>query len=191
MKRSMALVAMMACLVAVSATAHGDADHAHEKGGTMEKRGVKAEWTKNLDTAAGHIVELAEAMPEDKYSWRPAEGVRSFGEAILHAAAANYQIPTYVGIKAPEGMKLMEFETSMTKKADIIAAYKKSVEHMKAGVYAMADADFDTQATWFLGEGSKREILFFTAAHDHEHLGQLIAYARMNGVAPPWSKKQG
>jgi uncharacterized damage-inducible protein DinB len=150
--------------------------------------GTKAEFTRNLDYAGDKLIQLAEAMPADKYSWRPAEGVRSFGEVLLHAAGGNFMIPSFIGAKMPEGHDPKTFETSTTKKEEIIAHLKKSLEHVKSAANAVSDSD--TSAKWFLGEGSKREILFFTAAHNHEHLGQLIAYARMNGVTPPWSKKE-
>jgi len=99
-------------------------------------------------------------------------------------------IPTYVGAKAPDGFDMKTFETSTTKKDEIVAQMKKSLEHLRAAANGVADADMDTSVKWFMGDGSKREVLFFTAAHNHEHLGQLIAYARMNGVTPPWSKKE-
>ena len=188
MKRLITVVAVVGLLVAASATAQDHKGHDHGEAAMAKDGGVKGEWASNLDYATEKLLQLAEAVPEEKYTWRPAEGVRSFSEAFLHAAGANYFIPTFVGVKAPQGMEMESFETSTTKKAEVIAAMKKSIEHVKAAVHAMPDADMDVKATWFLGEGSKREILYFLAAHNHEHLGQMIAYARMNGIAPPWSK---
>jgi uncharacterized damage-inducible protein DinB len=178
--------AVAGLLTAVTAASAGAADP-DAKAAAM---GVKAEFARNLDAAGDKLIQLAEAMPADKYTWRPAEGVRSFGEVLLHAAGGNYMIPSFIGAKTPEGYDPKTFETSISKKEEIVAQLKKSLEHVKAAANAVSDSDMDTSAKWFMGEGSKREILYFTSAHNHEHLGQLIAYARMNGVTPPWSKKE-
>jgi uncharacterized damage-inducible protein DinB len=173
-------------LTATTAFAHPDAEKVAPKAGGA---GIKAEFARNLDYAGDKLIQLAEAVPAEKYTWRPAEGVRSFSEVFLHAAGGNYMIPSFTGAKLPDGFDPKTFETSTTKKDEIIAQIKKSLEFAKAAANAIADSDMDTSVKWFLGEGSKREILFFTSAHDHEHLGQLIAYSRMNGITPPWSKK--
>jgi len=185
MKRISMLLAAAALLATATAFAQSDAAKAAPKG----SGGIKAEFARNLDSAGDKLVQLAEAVPAEKYTWRPAEGVRSFSEAFLHAAGGNYFIPTFVGAKVPDGLDLKNIETSTTKKEEVIAQLKKSLANAKAAANAVADSDMDTSVKWFLGDGSKREVLFFTAAHNHEHLGQLIAYARMNGITPPWSKK--
>lgn len=187
MKRMGTLLAAAALLTAATAFAHPDAEKVAPKGAGT---GIKAEFARNLDYATDKLIQLAEAVPAEKYTWRPAEGVRSFSEVFLHAAGGNYMIPSFTGAKMPDGFDPKTFETSTTKKEEIIAQLKKSVEHAKAAMNAIPDSDLDTQVKWFLGESSKREILFFTAAHNHEHLGQLIAYSRMNGITPPWSKKE-
>lgn len=192
MKRWMTVMAILGCLVAASAGAQDHGDHQHGKAATAAG-GVKGEWNRNLDYAGEKLLQLAEAIPEDKYGWRPSEGVRSVSETLLHAAGANFFIPSFMGAKAPEGMSPEQmkpdvFEKSTVKKAEIVAHLKRSLDYLKSVAEATADADMDTQVKWFLGESSKRELLYFIAAHNHEHLGQMIAYARMNGVVPPWSK---
>jgi len=189
MKRTWAVLAVAGLLTAATAGAGAD-PKAENSGAKAATTGAKAELARNLDAAGDKLLQLAEAVPAEKYTWRPAEGVRSFSEVFLHAAAANYLIPSFVGAKMPDGFDPKTFETSTTKKEEIVVQLKKSLEHVKAAANAISDSDMDTPTKWFLGEGSKREILFFTAAHNHEHLGQLIAYARMNGVTPPWSKKE-
>lgn len=178
----LAVAGLMTTMTAASAVAAEPAAKA--------AAGTKAEFARNLDYAGDKLIQLAEAVPAEKYSWRPAEGVRSVAEVLLHAAGGNFMIPSFVGAKMPDGFDPKTYETSTTKKEEILAQLKKSLEHVKAAANALPDSDMDTPAKWFLGEGSKREILFFTAAHNHEHLGQLIAYARMNGITPPWSKKE-
>jgi uncharacterized damage-inducible protein DinB len=187
MKRFMTLVAVVGLLVAASAAAE---DHEHDAADMAKAGDVRAEWATNFNYAAEKLIQLAEEVPQDKYTWRPAEGVRSFSEAFMHAAGANYFITAFCGVKVPEGIDRDTFEKSTTDKAEIIEAMKKSVAHAKAAMHDMSDADLDTKVDWFFGKGSKREVMYFVAAHDHEHLGQLIAYARMNGITPPWSKKK-
>lgn len=187
MRKIGTVLAVAAILSAAPAFANSDAAPADAKAAAT---GTKAEFARNLDYAGDKLIQLAEAVPAEKYSWRPAEGVRSFAEVILHAAGGNFMIPSFIGAKMPDGVDPKTFETSTTKKEEIIALLKKSLEHAKAAANAVSDSDMDTSVKWFLGDGSKREILFFTSAHDHEHLGQLIAYARMNGITPPWSKKE-
>ncbi|HEU4725036.1 MAG TPA: DinB family protein [Candidatus Eisenbacteria bacterium] len=186
MKRFLTLLAVAALLTAGSAYAQSDAAKAVAKPAAGR---IQAEFARNLDAAGDKILQLAQAVPAEKYTWRPAEGVRSFSEAFLHAAGGNYFLTSFTGAKIPEGIDLKTFETSTTKKEEVIAALKKSMEHAKSVANGMTDGDLDTNVKWFLGEASKREILFVTASHAHEHLGQLIAYARMNGITPPWSKK--
>jgi hypothetical protein len=139
MKRWVTFIAILGCLAAAPAAAQHEG---HQHGEVvMAPGGVKGEWSRNLDYATEKLVQLAEAIPEDKYTWRPADGVRSVSEAFLHAAGANYGIPQFLGVKPPDGFDLEKFEKSTTKKADVIAAIKGSVEHVKAGVKGMPDAD--------------------------------------------------
>jgi uncharacterized damage-inducible protein DinB len=186
MKRQAVLVAVAASLLSFGAGARALAADAP----AGKAAGVQGEFIRNLDAAGEKLVQLAEAVPADKYAWRPAEGVRSFAEVLLHAAGGNYFITSFLGVAPPAGFDPKTFETSATKKDEVVDRLKKSLAHVKTAAAAMSNADLDVQAKWFLGESSKREILFFTAAHNHEHLGQLIAYARMNGITPPWSKKE-
>jgi uncharacterized damage-inducible protein DinB len=186
MKRfiSFAALAVAAAIFAGGAYAHAEAVPA------AKATGVQGEFIRNFDAAGDKLVQLAEAIPAEKYSWRPAEGIRSVSEVLLHAAAANFNFMNFVGAPVPAGLDLKSLEKSTTKKDEVADILKRSIAHVDANVAAMSNADLDAQAKWFRGESSKREILFTLASHNHEHLGQLIAYARMNGITPPWSKKE-
>jgi uncharacterized damage-inducible protein DinB len=195
MKRLVVMLAAAGCLAAVSARAqshdHSGHDHAgHDHAAPAAAGDVRGEFTRNLDYAGDKLIQLAEAIPADKYGWRPSEGVRSFGEVLMHATGGNYMIPSFMGVAAPDGFDPKTFESSTTKKEEIVEHLKKSLAHVKAAAARMKDAHLEAKSKWFLGESTNREILFFTAAHNHEHLGQLIAYARMNGIVPPWSEKK-
>jgi len=151
--------------------------------------GARDEATRLFDDAGSKLVQLAEAIPAEKYTWRPGEGVRSVSEAFLHVAAGNFNIPNRIGTPRPEGLDIRGLEKSTTDKAKVIELLKQSVEHVKKAYTNVSDADLEKTAQWFGGrQATYREIMFFIDMHAHEHLGQMIAYARMNGVAPPWSQ---
>jgi len=131
---------------------------------------------------------LAEAIPADKYTWRPTADVRSFAEVFLHVSAANYNLYKLVGTPPPAGFDVRGFEKSTTEKGKVIATLKDSFVHAKAAIKAMPDADLEKSLDWFGGKNTERGILLFITRHAAEHLGQSIAYARMAGVTPPWTE---
>ena len=184
------LITMAAAVLCFATTTSAFAKDAAPGAAPAPAPGVQGEFTRNLGYAGDKLVQLAEAIPAEKYTWRPSEGARSVAEVCLHAAGGNYWIPTFIGVKAPEGFDSKTFETSTTQREAIVEHLKKSLAHVNAAAAAMKDADLNTKVKWFMGETTKRELLFFLAAHNHEHLGQMIAYARMNGVTPPWSMKE-
>jgi uncharacterized damage-inducible protein DinB len=153
------------------------------KPATAPLTGFAAEFVSNLDEVESKIVELAEATPAEKYSWRPAPGVRSFSEVFMHIAGGNYFLSTFLGTAAP---KIGDLEKSVTKKADVIVELKKSFEHLR-GAAARVD-DLEKPVKLFGNTTTERGVLLTILNHLHEHLGQAIAYGRMNGVVPPWSR---
>jgi uncharacterized damage-inducible protein DinB len=136
------------------------------------------------------MLPLAEAMPADKYSWRPGDGVRSVGEVYMHVASANYFLPTFWGIKIPEGIDPRSFEKDGGDKAKTVATLKASFEYLHQALDKLTDADLGKPVDFFGRKAKVADIALGAASHAHEHLGQAIAYARMNGVVPPWSVKQ-
>jgi uncharacterized damage-inducible protein DinB len=127
-------------------------------------------------------------MPQEKYSWRPAPGIRSVSEVYVHVAGGNFLLPSFMGVKVPEGIT-RDMEKTVTDKVKVIDTMKKSFDHVKSVAANMTDADLDKKVKIFGGrEVTERALLVVILNHMHEHLGQSIAYARMNGVAPPWSE---
>lgn len=152
--------------------------------------GVRGEAYRNFDAPAGRLLQLADAIPADKYTWRPAEGVRSVSEALLHVAAGNFNIPRRLGATPPEGLDMRTLETSTTDKAKVIELLKRSIDGARAAIANLPEADLEKTSKWFDGRMiTNREVAFFLGGHNHEHLGQMIAYARSIGVTPPWSAK--
>ena len=149
--------------------------------------GYRAEFLNEMKYFEARFTQLAEAIPADKYTWRPAAGVRSVSEVLLHVAGANQGLPRMAGIQPPAGFAGQGYEASTTEKARIIAELKKSFAHIQSAAGSMKDADADKAMKVFGMDMTGRSFSFFMARHLGEHLGQLIAYARVNGVVPPWS----
>jgi uncharacterized damage-inducible protein DinB len=193
MRRLFAATALLALALAVPALAQDQAmeKKAEAKAAPAATGSAKADIVRSLDDAQKKLVSLAEAMPADKYSWRPGEGVRSVGEVFAHVAGGNYFIPTLWGAKPPAGVDPRSFEKEGGDKAKTIDNLKKSFDSVKQTIAALSDSDLDKAAKVFDHQGTIRELVIIVATHAHEHLGQSIAYARMNKVVPPWSQQGG
>ena len=153
---------------------------------------VRSEFISDMDTLHVKIVALAKAIPADKYNWRPAPGVRSISEALMHVVGEwYYWAPASMAGKPPADFgspkdKLPALEKNVTTKDAVIAELEKSWSHCSA---QLASADPATLTGKYKPWGTTVDGAAFGMAGDlHEHLGQLIAYARSVGVKPPWSK---
>ncbi|HTM34014.1 MAG TPA: DinB family protein [Vicinamibacterales bacterium] len=179
------LVAMSASLALVPAPARAQ--------DVMSKESVaelKTSFLTDLEVMRGKYVGLAEAFPQDKYDWRPMEGVRSVAEVLMLAAMEGYSfIPTSFGGKPPDISKEeMGKLRSLNTKAQVIDHLNKGFAHAKAQLEAVDNATLTGKRTLFGQQRSAAAIALFVGGDLHEHLGQLIAYARMNKIVPPWSK---
>ncbi len=158
------------------------------KEGTPGVTGYRSEVLAEVMIQEDKFTRLAEAIPAEKYTWRPAPDVRSFAEVFLHVCAANYNLYKLVGSPAPAGIDVRALEKSTTDKTKVIATLKDSFAHAKKAITAMPDADLDKSMDWFGGKNTERGILLFIVRHAAEHLGQSIAYARFVGIVPPWTE---
>jgi uncharacterized damage-inducible protein DinB len=189
-----AAVLALACVLAPPAQAQNKAMEKTAKKEDMKEHvksagGVRGSILFQIDQAREKLIALANAMPADKYGWRPGEGVRSAGEVFNHVAAANYFLPTFWGAKVPAGVNPQTLEKEMSgDKAKTIEALTKSFDHLREAILAVPDSDLDRKIKLFGQDATVRDAMMVLASHAHEHLGQSIAYARSNGVVPPWSK---
>lgn len=133
------------------------------------------------------VIQLAEAFSEEQYNWRPADGVSSVGEALLHVAGANYYLAMKMGFPPPEDVDMMTIG-KITGKDNIIAALKKSNTFVLDKIMMVNTDDLATEVDFGFAKMNKMGGLLAMMEHNGEHKGQLIAYARSNGVVPPWSK---
>jgi uncharacterized damage-inducible protein DinB len=139
------------------------------------------------------ILELEGAVPSEKFEWRPAPGVRSIAEAYLHIAFSNYNMIRLATGKAPPAdagfdLNRAKWDSQTTDKAKIKAILEKSFAFAHEAIQALPDADLDKKVDFFGHPMTTRAVLFMLVGHDNEHLGQSVAYARMNKIVPPWSK---
>ncbi len=182
-------------LVSVSRLAFGQASggvaQAPPATDSAPTTGVRAEATRLMDDAEMKLTKLAEAIPAEKYKWSPNKDTRSVSEVFLHVAGGNFAIPRRLGTEPPADFNQQGFDKSTTDKTKVIDMMKRSFVHAKQAVAKLTDADLEKTADWIGGrKATYREIIFFLAAHQHEHLGQSIAYARMNGITPPWTEER-
>src|ERR1700722_1078973 len=148
---------------------------------------MKAQALLDLQELQKKLTDLAAAIPADKFSWRPAPGVRSIGEVYLHIAGANYMIPGMLGVTPPADYKKDGFEKSTTDKARIIDQLNQSFAFALSAVGKMTNADFAKPEKKLGPDANDGDIVYLLLPNAHEHLGQSIAYARMVGVVPPWT----
>jgi uncharacterized damage-inducible protein DinB len=161
-----------------------------------KRTGLMGDLIADVSDVESKIVGLAKTMPEASYAWRPMPGVRSVGEAFTHVAADNYFLPIALGATAPASTgisgtdyKTVEaYEKKSRTRAEIIAEVEQSFVFLKKAMADTPDAKMDQTMKMFGRESSVRTTWVMTVTHVHEHLGQLIAYARSNKVTPPWSK---
>jgi len=158
------------------------------KDGTPGVTGYRSEVMAEVMVQEDKFLRLAESIPAEKYSWRPAPDVRSFAEVFMHVSAANYNLYKLVGTPPPAGFEVKGFEKSTTDKAKVISTLKDSFAHAKKAITAMSDADLEKSMDWFGGKNTERGVLLFVVRHAAEHLGQSIAYARVVGITPPWTE---
>ena len=174
-------VAVAGCITCSSAQAQSSAQPA--------SYGFRQRAVVELKDVQKEIVALAQAMPQEKYTWRPMEGVRSVSEVYLHMTAANYGLTALAGVPPKAGFKFQGFEKSTTDKAQIVQQLNDSFEYAENSISNLTDADL-LKPIKFQTYNYVGDLILHIVAHAHEHLGQSIAYARTNGVVPPWTAER-
>jgi uncharacterized damage-inducible protein DinB len=160
----------------------------------LQAQGLMADMHRDLNEVQKKFIDLANAIPESAYGWKPGSA-RTVGEVLLHVASDNYLIPIFMGAPAPAATGITSdfntaaaYEKRKLSKAQIIADLTTSFGHLHRAINVTTDANLDENIKMFGQDWSRRRAMILTVTHLHEHLGQLIAYARANNVVPPWSK---
>jgi uncharacterized damage-inducible protein DinB len=159
------------------------------QGSTIPSSGARAEFLEETTYYEQRYTRLAEAIPADKYAWRPSEGVRSIGEVYAHISAANYGVARALGTQPPAGLDFKAIMAAGADKAKVAQLLKESFAHFRQAILAISDADMDKPQKMFNRQTTVRGAFVLITGHFGEHLGQSIAYARVNGITPPWTEE--
>lgn len=160
---------------------------AHAADGSFEAA-FRTSLLKSFNEASGKILALAEAIPEANYGWRPMEGVTSVREVLVHVTDTNFSLGARLGGKPPSGIDRKAVGEAMKTKSEALAVTKQSMEYIRDILITVPAADLLPEVNVFGSKAPKLRVALLPVDHAHEHLGQLIAYARMNRIVPPWSK---
>ncbi len=148
---------------------------------------MKAQSLLDLGRVQQKFVDLANAVPADKLTWRPSADSRSFAEVFLHVAGERYQILALMGATPPEGFNGKTFEKSTTDKTQIVAELNRTWEFAQKAINGMTNADFAKLLPKLGPQANAGDVIYILVSDAHEHLGQSVAYARVNGIVPPWT----
>jgi uncharacterized damage-inducible protein DinB len=166
---------------AQNSEAMASADH------TAPSYDMKAQSLVDLARVQKKFVDLANAVPADKFTWRPSADARSFAEVFLHVAGERYGILSLMGATPPVEIDRKTFEKSTTDRARIVEELNKSWEFAQKAINGMSNADFAKLLPKLGPQANAGDVVYILVADAHEHLGQLVAYARVNGIVPPWT----
>jgi uncharacterized damage-inducible protein DinB len=144
--------------------------------------GYDGEW----GVVSRQLLALADAIPADKYSWRPGPGVRSTSEVYVHIVIANFYLLSVTGAKEPDVS--LDMEKTITTKPQVIDWLKRSLDAVATARANLKPGDLQRKVTIEHKTVTVDGMYLRILVHDNEHMGQLIAYARINGIVPPWSK---
>jgi uncharacterized damage-inducible protein DinB len=172
-------LAGLSLIFTLTALAHSDE--------TTPSYDLKPQALQDLQVMQKQFADLAEAMPAAKFTWRPGEGVRSVSEVFLHIASLNFSLAPKFGAAPVPDFAQKDFEKSTTDKAKIIAQLNQSFDYVRAALDKRSNKELEKIVKEFGPEASEGDVVFLIVSDAHEHLGQAVAYARMNGVVPPWT----
>lgn len=176
------LLGLSAVAIAAPAPRPDDAvDH------TAPSYDMKAQALLDLENAQKKFVDLAKALPAEKMTWRPSADSRSFAEVFLHVSAERYGILGLMGAETPAGVDRKTLEKSTTDPTRIVDELNKSWEFAQKTIKGMTNADFAKLLPKLGPQANAGDVVYILVADAHEHLGQSVAYARENGVVPPWT----
>ena len=166
------------------------AEHLSNLPPTAPTSGPRMEFLDEISYFEQRFERLADAVPAEKYGWRPAEGVRTIGEVYLHVVAMNYNIAKMLGTPMPAGVDTKAMMAYVTDKPKVVQSLKDSFAQLRTAVIALKDSELDKEMRTPRGQTTMRGMFFIISGQLGEHLGQSIAYARSIGVVPPWTEER-
>jgi uncharacterized damage-inducible protein DinB len=166
---------------AQNSDAAASADH------TAPSYDMKAQSLLDLERVQKKFVDLANVLPADKFTWHPSADSRSFAEVFLHVSGERYGILSLMGAAPPAGFDGKTFEKSTTDRAQVVEELSKSWEFTQKAINGMTNADFAKLLPKLGPQANAGDVVYILVTDAHEHLGQSVAYARANGIVPPWT----
>ena len=165
--------------------------------------GFCGEYLWELEIASGQTLALAEAFPNEKYAWRPDPQARTVSEVFVHVATGNFMLLDVIGVPAPADLydqvpargqerflglirRNDDLMANLREKSTVVALLKRSLQTVQQSFMHAGDVELERRLHFFNEETSVRRAYLRLLAHSHEHMGQMIAYLRFNGIAPPW-----
>jgi uncharacterized damage-inducible protein DinB len=173
--------------VGVTDASAQNSDPAASADHTAPSYDMKAQSLADLQAVQKKFVDLANALPADKFTWRPSPDSRSFAEVFLHVAGERYGILALMGVPPPAEFDGKTFEKSTTDRARIVEELNKSWDFAQKAINGMTNADFAKLLPKLGPQANAGDVIYILVADAHEHLGQVVAYARVNGIVPPWT----
>jgi uncharacterized damage-inducible protein DinB len=129
----------------------------------------------------------AEKMPEESYSFKPVDTVRSYGQIVGHVADAQY---AFCSVALGEKNPALDIEHTKTSKADLLAALNTAFAYCDKAYDGMTDATAVQTIKLFGNDSPRLSALTVNNMHDLEHYGNLVTYLRMKNIVPPSSEQQ-
>ena len=165
--------------------------------------GFRAEFQGELEIVKRQLMALAEAIPDEKYDWRPADGARSVSEVLVHVAAGNFMLLDVIGSMPPvhiygevaaQGQERMwalvrrndELLRELRDKASVIKLLRESLDTVDQVFGGASDEALDAPRQFFGADATVRRVYLRLLVHLHEHMGQMIGYTRCMGLPAPW-----
>jgi uncharacterized damage-inducible protein DinB len=184
MKTMLLCYVLLSIVLVTGATVARAAD---ENDKTAPSYDMKGQALLDLEGVQKKFVDMANAVPADKLTWRPSPDSRSFAEVFLHVAGERYGILAMMGTEKPAGFNGKTFEKSTTDRAQIVQELNKSWGFAQTAIQGMSNADFAKLLPKLGPQANAGDVVYILVADAHEHLGQVVAYARENGIVPPWT----
>ena len=192
--RSVFRPALFTVLVLGVPFAGASAQQDHAAHHQAQPTGLARDLLTDIGMVERKMLALARAIPEERFGWRPAEGVRSVSEVIMHVAADNHFFPAALGtaadprtgVKGDDFNTAVAFERRTVTKAQAITELEKSFAFLRQSLGVTSPDQMGREVRLFGQPFTNQAAWLMATTHLHEHLGQLIAYARSNNVKPPW-----
>ena len=189
-KTTMAVICLSCALGTAGVTHAAQSSEKTAADNTSPSYDMRAQSLLDLGVVQKKMIDLAKTIPDEKLTWRPTPDSRSFAEVFLHVAGERYGILKMMGATPPASFNPQGFDKSTTDRERIIGELNRSWDFTEGTIKSMSNADFAKLLPKLGPQANAGDVVYILVADAHEHLGQLVAYSRENGVVPPWTAER-